>query len=125
MKTAAVMAKDNKVVCVETYDTETQVCDVMTCNSATVWATDGPVYVWGNGEFLENSIDLKKKFHERHNFFISFRAFAPFKSIKPAVQLAQVLEGALKNGRVFWRTRAGNEKAWWDNTFSRISSGSN
>lgn len=117
MKTASVMVKDDRVLCVETYDTATATCDILTHDKAVSWADGAPVFVWGNGAFLANSVDLKERFHKRHNFFISFRAFAPFKSIKPAVQLAEVLEGACKNGRVFWRTRAGAEKAWWDHTF--------
>jgi len=120
MRTASIMTKGERVLCVETFDTATDTCDVMTPEKAAAWAAEGPVFVWGNGEFLAGTTDLKDRFHKRHNFFISLRAFAPFKSIKPAVQLAEILSGACTDGRVFWRTRAGVEKAWWDNLFMEL-----
>ena len=76
--------------------------------------------IWGNGEHLKDAVDLKKMFYDRHNFYISFRAFAPFKSIKPAVQLGELLCRLQKNRRLFWTTRAGVKKAWWDSSFASI-----
>ncbi|MGB0550454.1 MAG: hypothetical protein ACPGR8_15090 [Limisphaerales bacterium] len=117
MKTASIMVNDKRVVCVETYDTETCDCSILNPEGAADLFASETVYVWGNGEFFEGCIDLKNLFFARNNFYIAFRAFGPFKSIKPSVQLAALLSGAKTDGRVFWTTRAGVEKAWWDPIF--------
>ena len=120
MKTASIMVRDDKVVCVEFYDSDLGECDILSFTEAAQKCEKDDVYVWGYGEHLDGTRDLKKLFFERHNFYISFRAFAPFKSIKPSVQLAEVLSGLRTEKRLFWRTRAGAKKAWWDASFGAI-----
>lgn len=120
MKTATIMTRDDRVLCVEMYDSETGICEIFNESDAAEIFDSETVYVWGNGSFFEKCVDLKQIFFDRQNFYISFRAFGPFKSIKPAVQLCSLLDVARSNGRVFWRTKAGAEKAWWDPIFLKL-----
>lgn len=120
MKTASVMLKNDKVFCVELFDTESGECNIFSCEEAQKQCCGNAVYVWGNGEHFEGAVDLKTLFYERHNFYISFRAFAPFKSFKAAVQLGELLSRLPEQKRLFWRTRAGAQKAWWDASFEKM-----
>ena len=119
MKTASPMVQNDKLLCVEVYDSDENVTTLLRPDELERLSGER-VVVWGNGEYLPSSVDLKKLFFDRHNFYVSLRAFGPFKSIKPAVQLYSIVRCAQERKRVFWTTRAGVQKAWFDPLFLKL-----
>ena len=53
MKTATIMTRDDRVLCVEMYDSETGICEIFNESDAAEIFDSETVYVWGNGSFFE------------------------------------------------------------------------